>query len=103
MTITPHGKNPANWSRNAFDIQEEIQTILNPLPKNLRPCLPRNSGFERLEDGIDETLIFEPCLYVYKEQSAEPADVVSYAFIEDRQCTEGSYEGYEEILVQERY
>ena len=99
MSLTPYGKNPANWSRNAFDIQEEIQTILNPLPENLRPCLPKDSGFERLEDGIDESFIFEPCLYVYDGQPAEPADVVSYAFIEDRQCTEGSYEGYEEILV----
>ena len=103
MTITPYAKDPANWSRNSFEIQEEIQAILNPLPKNLRPCLSKDSGFERLEDGIDETFIFEPCLYVYKEQSAGQPDVVSYAFIEDRQCTEGSFDGYEEIFVQELY
>ena len=76
---------------------------MDPLPSNLRPCLPKDSGFERFEDGIDESFIFEPCLHVYNEQSAGPADVVSYAFIEDRQCTEGSFDGYEETFVQERY
>ena len=103
LALTPFGRDPANWSRNAFDIQEEIQTILNPLPKNLKPCLAKDSDSEGLKDSINEAFIFEPCLYVYDEQSAGPADVVSYAFIKDLQCTEGSFDGYEEIFVQERY
>ena len=79
-------------------MQEEIQTNLNPLPNNLRPCLPKDSGLRG-----SETFIFEPCLYVHDQQSVGPADVVSYAFIEDRQCTVGSFDGYEDVYVQELY
>ena len=84
-------------------MQEDLQTTLNPLPKNLRPCLSKDSGLGGSEDGKDETFIFEPCLYVFDEQSAGPAEAVSYSFIEDLQCTEGSFDGYEDVYVQERY
>ena len=84
-------------------MQEEIQKTLNPLPNNLRPCLSKDPGLGGSEDGKDDNFIFEPCLYVYDEQSVGPADVVSYAFIEDLQCTEGSFDGYENVYVQERY
>ena len=73
------------------------------MPNNLRPCLSKDSGLGGSYDGIDKTFIFEPCLYVYDEQSAGPANVVSYALIEDLQCTEGSFDGYEDVYVQERY
>ena len=65
------------------------------MPNNLRLCLYIDPGLGGYEDGEPCPFICEPCLYVYDEQSAGPANVVSYALIEDLQCTEGSFDGYE--------
>ena len=88
-----------NWVRSSFDNQEEIQSNLNHLSGRLRPCL----ADDLTTAGADRNnFIFEPCLYLHNKELAGPADVVSYTFINDLPCSEGTFDGYEDIFVQGR-
>ena len=81
-------------------MQEEIQSNLNGLPNTLSPCLSKDSSLDSHKDVNDDNFIFEPCLYLYEKEDAGPADVVSYAFINDFPCSEGTFDGYEDTFVQ---
>ena len=100
MAIAPYGKDPANWVRSSFNNQEEIQSNLKHLSERLRPCLADDLTTDESGDDKNNNFVFEPCLYLHNEEFAGPTDVVSYTFINDFPCSEGTFDGYENIFVQ---